>query len=351
METSEFKKILLIKLYIKALLKTPFLDKEDTKAKREHKNSLNNLKNLLIKRPDNANVFECFNKQTEEEYINLNIKIYNAYKPYNEIINNIDIDEINLEEVYSKMNKEKDKKVTDITYEEMLELTYDFYNSLPDKEIRKTFNNIYKEKDNNIRLYDSSSFTYLLPSINYSLISLDIANETYRNMIYDLVHEYGHCIQTNLTNRIDFYDIEYEPVELMPVFLEMLSTFYFDDSKTSNTLEKNIFQQQTKIFIDQIKYTEEIMQNGYEAFKDKYNDIAQELYLEHNLLEVYSYLIPMLTSYELLTKYKEDPEKAMTILKKLVNKGDYLNKLNKNNINLGENFKEVIKILKKEEAK
>ena len=347
METSEFKKTLLLKLYIKALLKTPFLDKEDTKAKREHKNSLKTLKTLLLNRPDSANVFECFNEQTEEEYINLNIKIYNAYKPYNELIKNIDIDEINLEEVYSKMKKEIDKKVTDITYEEMLELTHDFYNSLPDKEIRKIFKNIYKEKNNNIRLYDSSSFTYLLPSINYSLISLDIANETYRDMIYDLVHEYGHCIQTSLTNRIDFYGIEYEPAELMSVFFDMLSTFYFDDNKTSNTLEKNIFQQQTKIYIDQIKYTEEIMQNGYEAFKDKYNDIAQEIYLEHNLLQVYSYLIPTLTSYELLTKYKEDPEKTMTILKSLVNKGDYLNKLNKNNIHLGESTKEVIKMLKK----
>ena len=347
METSEFKKTLLLKLYIKALLKTPFIDKEDTNAKRAHKNSLNTLNTLLLNRPYSANVFECFNKQTEEEYINLNIKIYNAYKPYNELINNIDIDEINLEEVYSKMNKEMDKKVTDITYEEMLELTHDFYNSLPDKEIRKAFNNIYKEKNNNIRLYDSSSFTYLLPSINYSLVSLDIANETYRNMIYDLVHEYGHCIQTNLTNRIDFYGVEYEPVELMPVFFDMLSTFYFDDTKTSNTIEKNIFQQQTKIFIDLIKYTEEIMQNGYEAFKDKYNDVAQEIYLEHNLLQVYSYLIPMLTSYELLTKYEEDPEKTMTILKNLVNKGDYLNKLNKNNIHLGESTKEVIKMLKK----
>ena len=137
METSEFKKTLLLKLYIKALLKTPFLDKEDTKAKREHKNSLKTLKTLLLNRPDSANIFECFNEQTEEEYINLNIKIYNAYKPYNELIKNIDIDEINLEEVYSKMKKEIDKKVTDITYEEMLELTHDFYNSLPDKEIRK----------------------------------------------------------------------------------------------------------------------------------------------------------------------------------------------------------------------
>ena len=347
METSEYKKTLLLKLYIKALLKTPFLDKKDTKAKRAHKNSLYTLKTLLTNKPYSANVFDCFNKQTEEDYINLNIKIYNAYKPYNELIEQIDTEDIKLEEVYKIMNFEIDKEVEDITYDEMLELTHDFYNSLPDKEIRKTFKNIYKEKDNNIRINDMSSFTFLFPSLNYSLITLDKANETYRDMIYDLVHEYGHCIQTSLTNRIDFYGIEYEPAELMPVFFDMLSTFYFDDNKTSNTLEKNIFQQQTKIYIDQIKYTEEIMQNGYEAFKDKYNDIAQEIYLEHNLLQVYSYLIPTLTSYELLTKYKEDPEKTMTILKSLVNKGDYLNKLNKNNIHLGESTKEVIKMLKK----
>ena len=348
MKTTNYKKTLLLKLYLEALIKTPHMYLKEKEDYETHKNTLLTLNTLLFNKQYYTKTFDCLNNQEENDFIKTNIKIYNAYKPYNEYINDIDISDIDLNNVFSIMRTEMDKKENDITYEEMLDLVNDYYNSLPNKKIRQVFNNIYKEKDNNIRLVDDSSYTFLLPSIKYSLISLDIANETYKNMIYDLVHEYGHCIQTNLTHKIDYYDEEYKPVELMPVFFNMLSTFYFDNKKTANTLEKNIALMQTNMFINQIKYTKEIMENGLDSFKEKYNDTAVDIYFEHNLLEIYSYLIPMLTSYELLTNYKKDPEKAMNTLENLViNNDNYINTLDNNNIHLGQTTKEAIKMLKK----
>ncbi len=105
---------------------------------------------------------------------------------------------------------------------------------------------------------------------------------------------------------------------------------------------------QTSLFLDQVKYTQEIKEKGLTSFKEKYNDIAIDIYFDHSSLQIYSYLIPMLTSFELLTKYKEDPEKSIYILKKLImNNKDYLDLLNDNNVHLGENTNEAIKMLKK----
>ena len=348
MEITEFKKSLLLKLYLKGLMKTPYMYHYERKNYNAHRNSLYTLSTLLFNRPHKGSTFDCLNKQAENDFVKSNIKIYNAYESYNKLIKDIDISDINLEEVYKAIRESKVKE--DITYEEMMELTNEYYNSLPDKEIRNSFNHIYKEKDKNINFNDEYSYSLLLPSIDYCLISLDISNEYYKEMIYDLIHEYGHCIQTDLNKKIDFYGEDYKPIELMPIFFNMLSTFYFDDTKTNNTYEKNIILMQTNMFINQIKYTEEIMQIGLEEFKKKYNDTSINIYFEYNMLQVYSYLIPMLTSFELLTKYKENPEKAFYLLKQLIKAEDdsnYLEELKKNEINLGENSKEVIKMLKK----
>ena len=349
MEKTYFKKSLLLQLYLKALIKTQSIYKYDKKNIRSHQNTLNTLNVLLFGRNYNADVFSCYNEQSDEDYINTNIEVFDAYQNYNNLILNINPEDLIYEEVIKNLRELLDAQEndTDITYEELLERANSYYNSIPDKEIRDIFNKVYKERYKNITFDNTSSFSFLMPTIDYSLIILGTENETYKNTLFDLIHEYGHTIQTGVNTNLLFYSKEYQPAELMPVFFNMLSLFYFDDSLEVN-IEKNIVQMQTSLFLDQVKYTQEIKENGFDAFKEKYNDAAVDIYFHHGSLQVYSYLIPLLTSYELITKYKEDPEKALHTLKKLVmNNKDYIDLLNENNIHLGESTNEVIKMLKK----
>ena len=348
MEKTSFKKSLLISLYLKAILNTPFIYKEDRKNIISHKNTFNALNTLLFNKEYQSDVFGCVNNLKEEDFIKTNIEIYDAYQNYNDLILNINPQDLSYKETVLKLRDllDKQKNDADITYEEMLEQANLYYNSLPDKDIRDIFNRVYKERDKNIIVGDETANTFLMPTIDYALIVLGTESETYKNMLYDLIHEYGHVIQTNFNRDLLYYGKEYQPAELMPVFFTILSLFYFDSLE--NNIERNITNMQTSIFLNQVKYTKEIKENGIDAFKEKYNDAAIDIYFEHSLLQVYSYLIPMLTSFELLNNYKEDPEKAMHIIKKLVmNDKDFIDLLNDNKIHLGEHTNETVKMLKK----
>ena len=349
MKKTSFKKSLLIKLYLKAIINTPYIYKNDKKNIISHQNTFNALNKLLFNKKYPEDIFDCVNSLKENDFINTNIEIFNSYNDYNNLILNINPEDLNYAEVITKLRDLLDKQTydTDITFEEMLELTNSYYNSIPDKEIRDIFNKSYKEKDKNICIGEESSYTFLMPTIDYSLIVLGQENETYKNMLFDAIHEYGHIIQTGLNRNLLYYSKDYEPSELMPVFFNMLSLFYFDDS-IEKSIEKNILQMQTSLFLDQVRYTKEIKENGINAFKEKYNNAAIDIYFTHSSLQVYSYLIPILTSFELIQKYKQDPEKSMYILKKLImNNKDYIDLLSDYNINLGEYTNETIKMLKK----
>lgn len=349
MERSSFKKSLLLELYLKALINTPYVYIKDKTNIRSHRNTLYSLEVLLLNIKHNSNIFSGYKKENEEEFIKSNIEVFNAYEDYNNLITEIKTPDLNYKEVITNLASllEEEKEIEDISYEDMLERAHNFYNSIPNKEIKNAFNSVYKEKDKNISVKEGSSYSLLFPTIDYSLIILGKEDESYRNMLYDLIHEYGHAIQTKINRNLTFYSYHYEPAELMPVFFTMLSTLWFKDS-VENNIEKNILQMQTSLFIDNIKHTKEIKNNGYDYFKEKYNDAIIDNYHDKSSLEIYSYLIPILTSYELLIMYKQDPEKTLYILKELImNKKNYLESLTENNIHLGKSTNEAIKILKK----
>ncbi len=228
MERSSFKKSLLLYLYLKALINTPYIYKHDRKNIRSHRNTLTTLNTLLLNKSYDADVFSCVNKLNEEEFIKSNIEFFDCYKNYNDLILNINPEDLSYVDAITNLRNllDEQKNDTDITYYEMLEHANSYYNSIPDKEIRNIFNNIYKEKDKNIIIDKKSSFSFLMPTIDYSLIILGRENETYKNMLFDLIHEYGHTIQTTLNKNLLFYSKDYQPAELMPVFFNMLSLLY-----------------------------------------------------------------------------------------------------------------------------
>lgn len=353
METWDYKKTLLLKLYLKLLTKTPYVYLNDKENIKTQKNSIYTIKTLLFNKPYQVNYFkndenEEINEEiNESEIINNNIEIYNMFKDYNELIKNVDISDIDINKLKEENQKEDVRADEDITYEEMLELVFDFYNSLPDKEIKNSFMKYYNERNNNIRLINHTSYSFLFPTIEYELITLDVERGLYKSLLYALIHEYGHGIQTSITKRLDMYGTDYKPVELMPIFFNMLSNFYFDNEKTYRNLNINEILEFVYSNVNYIKDTEEIINKGFDNYKDIHENEYNN-YLNNNLLYTYSYLIPMLTSFELLTKYKDDPEKSMNILKNIVNKGKFINDLKDNNIYIGESTNEAIKMLKKQ---
>lgn len=345
MERNNYNKALILKLYLKAIINTPYAYNSDKRTYFAHRNTLNALRKILLNKDNHSPAFVY----TDEEIIASNIKTFDAYKDFNDLLLNINTDEIDyyqlLYELKDLLNQQA--KEEDITYDEMLEHTYNYYNSIPDNEIRNVFNKIYKEKDKNIRLQKKSS-TYLFPTIDYSLITLNKTKGLgYKNVLFDLIHEYGHAIQGSINPIISIYSNNYEPAELMPVFFNILSLFYFDNT-SATLIEKNVILQEASQFLTITKNTKEIKDNGLEAFKANHNEWDYSFYKEYSQSQIYRYLIPILVSFELLPRYKEDPEKALNLLKKLINNNmDYIDILKFNKINLGENTNEAIKMLKK----
>ena len=93
MERSNFKKSLLLSLYLKALINTPYIYKHDRKNIRSHRNTLTTLNTLLFNKSYDANVFSCVNDLNEEVVVQPDDTIVDeSYKTFaDNLVKNNDI--------------------------------------------------------------------------------------------------------------------------------------------------------------------------------------------------------------------------------------------------------------------
>ena len=281
--------------------------------------------------PEEANILDLRN------FNNKYLKLIDKYIPYYDTFNDRLYDAIekyNLNNLYTEIIKYPEND-TAYTNKHALSITHDFYNSLPDKEIRDIFNKEFKKKAQNIRFKDDNPVIFYSKMIDYNFIT--IGNGSNFEKIISLAHEYGHIVNDRILGEYIDYESKYPFVELFSTFMETLSMDYLN--------KKNNMKRATAAELQQLM----------EIYDYSYNILAlyNEIFLENNstvTIDYYhNYTFPFMVIIELLHEYNKDPEKALYLLKEIIKLKDcdYIKELNKKGIHINTHINNYVKQLTK----
>lgn len=273
-----------------------------------------------------------------------------------------------------KLYKTDDLKSNiNLTKEDILSLTYDFYKNI-DKEIFKTFENLFNERNTHLKFitskYDYSGQTHYSKSSNEIFIELEYSN-SFDNLL-TAVHEYGHAIRfkTLKNNPMTISRQAYQEIE--STFMEILAIDYFTNLDAFKHLKYNEKKKYFNSFYTQaafinfkmfIKYLYDNFKlnnddTGYTAFKhylnDNYNISANQLKQIYEFTSSYfmRYVLSLFVTFELYSIYNSDKQKAIYLYKEILkltdeNPIDIDNKLKKMNIIIGNNVDAFTKKLER----
>ena len=353
----------MIKKHLKAI--EEFKNKRDLNNLSE--NNLANLENTIRFYKDvlNQNEITTYFDHSKKaslldirDFNNKYLKLIEKYIPCYETFNDRSytaIEKYDLINIYNAI-LENPQNDTSYTNKHALSITHDFYNSLPDKEIRDIFNKEYKKKSQNIRFKDENSVTFYSKMIDYNFIT--IGNSSNFEKIPALAHEYGHIINDKIINEYIDYESDYPFVELISMFMETLSMDYLNQKnnmKRAITLElqqfMEIYNLSYKILV--LDDTKNLTYNNEEKLKEFYKDNYGEIFLEINANITidydHNYTFPYIVIIELLHEYNKDPEKALYLLKEIVKlkNCDYIKELNNKGIHLNTHINNYAKQLTK----
>lgn len=243
---------------------------------------------------------------------------------------------------------------TSYTNKKVIRIVHDFYNSLPDKEIRNIFNKEYKNHRTNIRFLGTESGA---STTNYSSFKyINVATDGNYEKIPYLTHEYGHLIHDNILNKVIFYNDNYPFIELMSEFFEALAVDYVYGMNNEKRSTVQILNKTLDLYneIYCLNLNIEMKDTNFKTSHEIRNYILQN----HNRISLdfsyirkaeldYTYSFPLMIIIELMGMYEKDPEKTLYLLKELckLENCNYLEELEKRHIYLGENIENHVKKL------
>lgn len=259
--------------------------------------SINSIKEILT-----------YKEQKEVAYLEQNIKFFNTHSAIMDILNNFN----NITSISYLMLKEINFKE-----EEVLTLTYDFYMSLEDKEIKDIFLKYFKENKkyfryNSTPYQDDINYFFDVPALNEGFIN-SVNHHTIETII-STVHEYSHAISyfINQDNIRDYNKLFLSEIDSL--FIEKLAIDYFE--KTFGT---DVWRYMAS------RYSE--IQDCANMILNKANDLSDKTYYSasptfnvenFNVNSYIAYPIGFCLSTELYFLSKEDPEQALYLLKEIV---------------------------------
>ena len=221
----------------------------------------------------------------------------------------------------------------DISDDEVIGLTHDFYKNATDKKTFDTFLKIYNKRNKNLGIFQDPTTefvadTVFLPYYQDSFIQLNRKN-TYDD-VGALIHEYGHSIQ-HLTN---FNPTLYDTVfaEVISVFFEIISFDYYANVKG---LQYSTAMAQWDDFNSRILFADDLT-DEFDIIKQikrrkKGRSVREKIaqyakqdasslqgFVEYNTSENLKYVIAELFGIELYMIYRKDRDKAMYIIHKIM---------------------------------
>ena len=254
---------------------------------------------------------------------------------------------------YMNFTKPKDIRLKN---SEIVELIHDFYQTLPDKEIKGLFNKAFSNIDSNYRIMGDETNTLVLPFVNSYYINI-AANTSSTRKIISSIHEYGHVIDYGIREQVDGdYTSSYPFVELPSLLFESLAGDYL--KKELPNAKSQIKEEELSRLVGFLHASNILMTEyaGYEQKKlnnplkyayllRKYGSEELEDIQVNPALRTFNYVVPYLTSIELQEKYKKDPEKTLYLLKTIIKANDeenYLSYLESKDIILNNNSSKFI---------
>ena len=222
----------------------------------------------------------------------------------------------------------------------MKEFFYDY-----DEKFGKVFDELYKERFNNLMFSKGRSISYYVPSLEYSYINI-FKDNTLDDFV-NAVHEYTHAIVDRLYYREQGYT-NYPFIELFSMFMEMIAADYmmdmFDDMEEDlNTIrlagakQLVVYAENISIEKNYIYQTHEIEDRkkviaGMVNLSGKSRTYVKKL-LDKTAIEKLSYTIPYITAIELYYLYKTDKDACKNLIEYLI----YVDGLENYNVNLNDN--------------
>ncbi|MCR5223592.1 MAG: hypothetical protein K6C11_00355 [Bacilli bacterium] len=242
-----------------------------------------------------------------------------------------------------------------VSYDDILSINHDFYNSLEDKEIVDAFNTIFNNRDNNLRFNGNRSYTKYFVDTNHriqSLISLEAEEEDMN--IMGTAHEYGHAIENWLK--------DWKKQKQDDVFTELISQF-FQTLICKYLIDNNIYK--TRAINYDILYYHFIVSNCasvlvfdsakdmefkerkefYDYVKGSYDQHLYENIKGNTFSDCFKYSFPYSVVIELMDTYDKDPEYALYLLKEVAkdSKSDRYNFLKEHNIEVGTHVEDYVR--------
>ena len=242
-----------------------------------------------------------------------------------------------------------------VSYNDILSITRDFYNSLEDKEIVDAFNTIFNNRDNNLRFKGKRSYTMYFIDTNHkirSLISLEAEQEDMN--IMGAAHEYGHAIENWLKdwkkqNEDDVF------TELISQFFQTLICKYLIDNDIYKTRAINYdilyyhFMMSycaSVLVFDSAKDKEfKERKEFYDYVKESYSQPLYDNIKGNTFSNCFMYSFPYSVVIELMNIYEKDPQYALYLLKEVAkdSKADRYDFLIKHNIEVGAHVEDYVR--------
>lgn len=216
-----------------------------------------------------------------------------------------------LVEEVSKKNKLAKYNVSNYKYlskKDLLELVCDFYKNGTNKEFYELFLRMLKNKE--ITLYKNrkdsfDAFSIFWPysnEFNAVIHCSNYGNNNDFNYVPIIVHEIGHGIDALINYHISFQQENYIYAEIISTFFELICNEYFYHSE----FKKDSISFSYEYFND-INSKAKIL-NNYNIF---------EQYME-NPINYFPYIVAFSIALELLMIYKQDKDKSLYLVKKII---------------------------------
>ena len=218
-----------------------------------------------------------------------------------------------------------------LSLENICDLVYDYYKSMP-KSMANRFERIQKDGRTRISLDPTleahEGITYFVPILDKRYVNIGTIGDS-KELLNSLTHEYGHIITSNINDGRYISDDFF--IEIESIFFELVGLDYYYNKTGDKYFLKRLNYKIDYYFeqaMEMIKYEKVFnrMFNGMtdgrsaqficdnilekEGFKPKRLNIETD--------EIMRYLFGYICAVELFETYKEDPELALDLYKKII---------------------------------
>ncbi len=246
---------------------------------------------------------------------------------------------------------------TRLSKKDIIELLHEFFRNGTNKEIYDLFCKIYKENKKNIHFFTFNELSYSGETIYIEYFKktyIQVFNSYSFEDMATFAHEFGHAIEFNINFNNNLYKELNVYIEIISIFFELICLEYFSKGEFSKasiiTSYSNLDEhlRSSKSIANEFILLEAIKIEDFEnknKLRMNINDLVSKLTQSdiNNIVNIYPsrdyiYVFAFLVASNLFMIYKKDLDKALYLVKKIINLScnitseEYFNKLKEMNL-------------------